>query len=335
MADKNPGFFDSDEEDDDFVPQDESDDAIEPDEEEQNNTAAGTQKKGKKNTQKATSRRRKGGLYLSDEEPAEENESTNLEPKDDTQDPTSTDGKTDLQPTNADNTNNNNPLTISNPDPSPANDAAMSDNPSNTNATDNSKKRKLDDLWAELNKPVAKKKAPPKTVLPWAFGPATPKASVTTTPSNDNSTAATGLEIASSTMEKKEVTINANDIFGLNTSEEKKVTITQTFNFAGEEVKVTKEVDAKNVPIVKGSKGLESVLSKIKGQKKMTSTQKSALDWNQFKEKEGIEQELQHAAKDGYLEKVAFMERTDLRQFEKEKELRDEMRKVNAKKQSK
>jgi hypothetical protein len=99
--------------------------------------------------------------------------------------------------------------------------------------------------------------------------------------------------------------------------------------------RVTKEVDAKNVPIVKGSKGLESVLSKIKGQKKMTSTQKSALDWNQFKEKEGIEQELQHAAKDGYLEKVAFMERTDLRQFEKEKELRDEMRKVNAKKQSK
>lgn len=99
--------------------------------------------------------------------------------------------------------------------------------------------------------------------------------------------------------------------------------------------RVTKEVDAKDVPIVKGSKGLESVLSKIKGQKKMTSTQKSALDWNQFKEKEGIEQELQHAAKDGYLEKVAFMERTDLRQFEKEKELRDEMRKVNAKKQSK
>jgi len=99
--------------------------------------------------------------------------------------------------------------------------------------------------------------------------------------------------------------------------------------------RITKEVDAKNVPVAKGSKGLESVLSKIKGQKKMTSTQKSALDWNQFKEKEGIEQELQHAAKDGYLEKVAFMERTDLRQFEKEKELRDEMRKINAKKQAK
>lgn len=99
--------------------------------------------------------------------------------------------------------------------------------------------------------------------------------------------------------------------------------------------RVTKEVDAKNVPIAKSSKGLESVLSKIKGQKKITSTQKSALDWNQFKEKEGIKEEMKQATKDGYLEKVAFMERTDLRQFEKEKELRDEMRKVNAKKQSK
>lgn len=177
---------------------------------------------------------------MSDEEPAEENESLNMEPKDDTQDPTSTDGKSDLQPTNADNNNNNNnanPLTTSNPDPSPANDAAMSDNPSNNNATDNSKKRKLDDLWAELNKPVAKKKAPPKTVLPWAFGPAAPKTNPTPTPSNDNSTAATGLETTASTAEKKEVTINANEILGLNTSEEKKVTITQTFNFAGEEVK--------------------------------------------------------------------------------------------------
>eukprot|EP00029_Vermamoeba_vermiformis_P005671 TRINITY_DN2030_c0_g1_i1.p1 TRINITY_DN2030_c0_g1~~TRINITY_DN2030_c0_g1_i1.p1 ORF type:complete len:357 (+),score=103.21 TRINITY_DN2030_c0_g1_i1:68-1072(+) len=333
MADKNPGFFDSDEEDDDFVPQDESDDAIEPDDEEQTNTnAPSTLKKGKKNTKKNTSRRRKGGLYLSDEEPAEDNESTNMEPKDDTQDPTSTDGKSDLQPTIDNNTNNNNnPLTTSNPDPSPANDANMNENPTNA-ATENAKKRKLDDLWAEMNKPVAKKKAPPKTVLPWAFAPTAPKTNGATTSNNSNNTTVTSIDGVISTTEKKEVTINANEILGLSTSEEKKVTITQTFNFAGEEVKVTKEVDAKDVPIVKGSKGLESVLSKIKGQKKMTSTQKSALDWNQFKEKEGIEQELQHAAKDGYLEKVAFMERTDLRQFEKEKELRDEVRKINSKK---
>jgi len=175
-------------------------------------------------------------LYLSDEEPAEDTESANMEPKEDTQDPTSTDGKSDLQPaTNTENnSNSNNPLTTSIPDPS--NDGSNNTKENNNNATENSKKRKLDDLWAELNKPVAKKKAPPKTVLPWSFGPATPKTNDTTTTNSDNNNIVSGIEGLSGSTEKKG-TLNVGEILSLSTSEEKKVTITQTFNFAGEEVK--------------------------------------------------------------------------------------------------
>jgi hypothetical protein len=57
---------------------------------------------------------------------------------------------------------------------------------------------------------------------------------------------------------------------------------------------------------------------------------KTKYDWEQFKEKEDIGSELEQKAKssDSYLGKVAFMTRTDHRQFEKEKEMRQQ----NAKK---
>ena len=51
---------------------------------------------------------------------------------------------------------------------------------------------------------------------------------------------------------------------------------------------------------------------------------KSKLDWDSFKKKEGIEEELQihNRGKEGYIERKQFLERTDLRQFEIEKSLR-------------
>jgi len=49
---------------------------------------------------------------------------------------------------------------------------------------------------------------------------------------------------------------------------------------------------------------------------------KSKLDWDTFKKKEGIEDDLKQQAKSGFLEKQAFLARTDLRQFENEKSLR-------------
>ncbi|XP_037265101.1 craniofacial development protein 1 isoform X2 [Falco biarmicus] len=127
-----------------------------------------------------------------------------------------------------------------------------------------------------------------------------------------------------------------------------KVTITKTFDFAGEEVRVTKEVDSNSkeaksflkqqekwqsaspasLPTVSGVKrpsGMSSLLGKIGSKKqKMSTLEKSKLDWENFKEEEGIVEELaiHNRGKDGYIERKAFLERVDHRQFEIERDIR-------------
>ncbi|XP_044290009.1 craniofacial development protein 1 [Varanus komodoensis] len=126
-----------------------------------------------------------------------------------------------------------------------------------------------------------------------------------------------------------------------------KVAITQVFDFAGEEVRVTKEVDAASKeaqlflkqqeqkpadpashPTVSGVKrpsGMNHLLGKITAKKQKLSTlEKSKLDWESFKEEEGISDELaiHNRGKDGYLERQAFLERVDHRQFERERDIR-------------
>ncbi|XP_018582134.1 craniofacial development protein 1 [Scleropages formosus] len=136
-----------------------------------------------------------------------------------------------------------------------------------------------------------------------------------------------------------------------------KITITKVFDFAGEEVQVTKEVDAdsrearsflkteeeeeeepqQNIlskpsvpfpasgPSVKRPSGIGSVLGRIGGKKqKMSTLEKSRLDWDAFKEEEGIGEELatHNRGKDGYLERKSFLERVDYRQFELERNVR-------------
>ncbi|GFS24209.1 craniofacial development protein 1 [Elysia marginata] len=140
-----------------------------------------------------------------------------------------------------------------------------------------------------------------------------------------------------------------------------KVKITKVFDFAGEEIKVTKEVDAnskeakaeqkkqeqsaqetcKNVPTPSTTQtlemgasrldlkrpavgGLSSVLSKIGKKNKMGTLEKSKIDWDSFKKKEGIDEDLKihNKGKEGYTERMAFLNRTDQRQFELERDLR-------------
>jgi hypothetical protein len=47
------------------------------------------------------------------------------------------------------------------------------------------------------------------------------------------------------------------------------------------------------------SKGLDSVLDTIKGPKLVSTVAKSSMDWDVYKEKEGLEEDLQAAAKEG------------------------------------
>ncbi|KAF0974793.1 hypothetical protein FDP41_006267 [Naegleria fowleri] len=84
----------------------------------------------------------------------------------------------------------------------------------------------------------------------------------------------------------------------------------------------TTTTTSKSVPISK----LDQALAKINEKKKTTISQ-SKEDWKQFKKQEGIEHELQQYRKDGYLEKQAFLERTEMREFEIEKDLRNLERK--------
>uniref|UniRef100_A0A8D2DCT1 Craniofacial development protein 1 n=1 Tax=Sciurus vulgaris TaxID=55149 RepID=A0A8D2DCT1_SCIVU len=135
--------------------------------------------------------------------------------------------------------------------------------------------------------------------------------------------------------------------------ETEKVKITKVFDFAGEEVRVIKEVDATskeaksffkqnekekpqaNVPSavpslpagsgLKRSSGMSSLLGKIGSKKqKMSTLEKSKLDWESFKEEEGIGEELaiHNRGKEGYIERKAFLDRVDHRQFEIERDLR-------------
>ncbi|XP_026783606.3 craniofacial development protein 1 isoform X1 [Pangasianodon hypophthalmus] len=138
-----------------------------------------------------------------------------------------------------------------------------------------------------------------------------------------------------------------------------RITITKVYDFAGEEVRVTKEVDADSReaksflkkeeneekeeeqqtsmskasasssltagPSVKRPAGMGSVLSRIGAKKpKMSTLEKSKLDWDSFKAEEGITEELaiHNRGKEGYVERKNFLERVDQRQFELEKNVR-------------
>jgi len=131
-----------------------------------------------------------------------------------------------------------------------------------------------------------------------------------------------------------------------------KVAITKVYDFAGEVVKVTKQVDANSREAkkfkdneldaetsnsgeaVQGKRkagGLASIVGSITGKKtKMGCLDKSKLDWNQFTEQEGIQEELAsfNRGKDGFVEKQMFLERADQRQFQIEKAIRDKNRKT-------
>ncbi|XP_024880619.1 craniofacial development protein 1 [Temnothorax curvispinosus] len=138
---------------------------------------------------------------------------------------------------------------------------------------------------------------------------------------------------------------------------QEKVKITKVFEFAGEEVKVEKEVSVDSAearlslsaaensaakpqestsPAAKerggrggakrvGLGGISSVLGQIGKKAKISTLEKSKLDWDNFKKQENIEEELNthNKGKDGYLERQDFLQRADLRQFEIEKQLRN------------
>ncbi|XP_052007786.1 craniofacial development protein 1 [Xyrauchen texanus] len=193
-------------------------------------------------------------------------------------------------------------------------------------------KKKADDLWASFLSDV---------------GPRPKAAAASTGSLLITSTASTGKPSTVSQQQEDKP------------KESSKVTITKVFDFAGEEVRVTKEVDAdsreaksflqteentqedkeqQSIPSepklslpnssgssVKRPAGMGSILNRIGGKKqKMSTLEKSKLDWDTFKTEEGISDELaiHNRGKEGYVERKNFLERVDHRQFELEKTVR-------------
>ncbi|RLN91856.1 hypothetical protein BBJ28_00015879 [Nothophytophthora sp. Chile5] len=89
-----------------------------------------------------------------------------------------------------------------------------------------------------------------------------------------------------------------------------------------------------------GSKGLDQVLASLDEPKKVSTMEKTSLDWDKFKEAEGIEEELTQYTKDGcalaiacwgsiaQCKKQEFLQRLDVKRFEIEKAERDKQRRL-------
>ena len=142
------------------------------------------------------------------------------------------------------------------------------------------------------------------------------------------------------------------EVFSSSNSGDKTIKITKTYDFAGESIEVTKEVDknskegkkflkvedqsdineseSKSKVPKRTAMGLSSVMGVISGKKpKLGVLDKSKMDWNKFTAEEGIKEQLEtyNKGKEGYVEKQMFLERADYRRFEIEKEAREKSRK--------
>ena len=74
---------------------------------------------------------------------------------------------------------------------------------------------------------------------------------------------------------------------------------------------------------------LASLVSSLSAKKSINTLEKSRLDWSVSKQKEGDEEELKAfvGSKEALVDRMAFLAKADRRQWEKQKESRDEARK--------
>lgn len=115
---------------------------------------------------------------------------------------------------------------------------------------------------------------------------------------------------------------------------EGKIEVNEVREFAGEQVKLRKFVDpnSKEAQMAQekarmqasSSSGLDALLDQISKKRKLNILDKSKKDWGEFKEEKGLLEELDAYNKSGdkYLDKLSFLQKADLREFEREREIR-------------
>ncbi|XP_072168676.1 craniofacial development protein 1-like [Diadema setosum] len=201
-------------------------------------------------------------------------------------------------------------------------------------------KKKADDLWSSFLSDVGQRPKPKPT------------------PSQQQQNGQSIGKAKASTQSTSSAALSDKGLNGSKSSET--VKITKVYDFAGEEVRVTKEVDAaskeaksflkkqeekeEEVPqassgastsaaaskpaapsgLKRAGGGLGSVLGQIGKKQKISTLEKSRLDWMNFKKAEGIEEDLKihNKGKDGYVERQKFLQRADVRQYEIERDIR-------------
>lgn len=106
--------------------------------------------------------------------------------------------------------------------------------------------------------------------------------------------------------------------------------ITEVRDFAGQQIEVKKFVDAESKEAAEKARApppsaVDAVLEQIKKKPKLSVLDKTKKDWGEFKEEnKGLEEELDAYKKSSnqYLDKVSFLQRTDYREFERERDAR-------------
>ena len=106
-----------------------------------------------------------------------------------------------------------------------------------------------------------------------------------------------------------------------------KIVVKELTSYAGEVMEITKTIVRGSVEDrvrQKASKdNLASLVASLTAKKSMSTLAKSQVDWQISKDEEGDTAELEKATKNGYVDKQAFLAKTDLRQFELEKAARN------------
>ena len=210
------------------------------------------------------------------------------------------------------------------------------------------RKRKANDLWDELNasdradteavmsksklglgnikdnKSNKKKKrnfAKVKSVLAGIFGNTQAITLIDKTKTSSTSSGGKGGGEASSEKLKEAIRQSVKSV-------QKKQKVEETRKFAGQNVVIQRSVlssEATSKPSAANTapvSSLDKALAAIKGPESVSTVAKSGADWDNFKEKEGLEDELQVAQKEGFLTRKEFLERVDYRKFEQERDQR-------------
>jgi hypothetical protein len=182
---------------------------------------------------------------------------------------------------------------------------------------------KTDSMWASLrddmpapSKPVVVSKPASTPAAP------TPSASVSV---SATSAASPSAAPAPATTGKPRIDFSKRTKSVAEIEAEKVVTVVKTVEFAGEKVSLAQTLDKDSTEAKKHaarSSGLDKVLAQWDQLKQMTTFDKSKVDWEQDKQVQGDEHELAQARKNGFLDKMHFLNRVDQKQFEIEREER-------------